>query len=49
MLKKTWNRKFGTQEIITKDNSCLEMLEVDMVSSTPGRAFPMRRRAKSTP
>ena len=21
MLKKTWNRKFGAQEIITKDNA----------------------------
>ncbi len=36
MLKKTWNRKFGSQEIITKESSSLEMLEVDMVKLRSG-------------
>lgn len=30
-LKKTWNKKYGKSEIITKDNSTCKMVEMDMV------------------
>ena len=30
-LKKTWNKKYGKSEIITKENSTLKNVEIDMV------------------
>ncbi len=46
MLKKVWNRKFGAQEIITKENSCLEMLEVDMVKLHAGESVSYDEKGK---
>lgn len=37
-FKKTWNMQNGTDEIITKENSTLDMLEVDMVKLSKGES-----------
>ena len=30
-LKKTWNKKYGKCEIVTKENSSLKLVAIDMV------------------
>ena len=35
-LKKTWNKKYGKSEMITKDNSTCKMVEIDMVKLANG-------------
>ena len=36
-LKKTWNKKYGKSEIITKENSTLKNVEIDMVRLADGQ------------
>ena len=48
MLKKTWDRSFGTKEIITKENSTLEMLELTMVKLHPGETASFCEKGKET-
>ena len=35
-LKKTWNKKYGKSEIITKENSSCKLVEIDMVRLADG-------------
>lgn len=35
-LKKTWNKKYGKSEIVTKENSPCKNVEIDMVKLTKG-------------
>ena len=35
-LKKTWNKKFGKSEILTKDNGTCKWIELDMVKLADG-------------
>ena len=35
-LKKTWNKKYGKSQIITKDNSTCKNVEIDMVRLADG-------------
>ena len=37
-FKKTWDLKYGCTEIITKENSSLDMLEVDMLKLKKGES-----------
>ena len=36
-LKKTWNKAYGKSAVITKENSAMNMIEVDMVRLSDGR------------
>ena len=41
-LKKTWNKKYGKSEIVTKENSPCKNVEIDKVKKTKGwRLFIM--------
>ena len=36
-LKKTWNKAYGKSAVITKENSAMNMIEVDMLRLSDGR------------
>ena len=37
-LKKTWNKKFGKSEVISKQNSSCKLVEIDMVRLADGES-----------
>lgn len=45
-FKKTWSMKNGREEIITKENSSLKMMELDMVKLSQGQSIAYSERDK---
>ena len=42
-LKKTWNKKYGKSEIITKENSTLKNVAIDMVRLADGQRLMTKK------
>ena len=45
-LKKTWNKNYGTTELITKENSSLKKVEMDMIRLAEGDSKTYRKENK---